>query len=45
MQFKIIAHKHRKTIIMALKYRQASVHPKFSSVHKNFTGVIHLLHI
>ena len=24
---------------MALKYQQASVHQKFSSVHKNFTGV------
>jgi len=39
MQFKIIAHKNRKTITMALKYQQAGVHSKFSSVHKDFTGV------
>jgi len=39
MQFKIIAHKHRKTITMALKYQQAIVHSKFSGVYKNFTGV------
>ena len=39
MQFKIIAHTHKKRITMALKYQQASVQPKFPGVHKNCTGV------